>query len=402
MTSANAQNLGVRISENTISGSALAFEGIDITQGSTGAATLAVHDNTITAGGTGLDIARTAGTVTLTAFDDNVVLGSTTGSGIVVTGPSVAFDATPGGALDPVSGGITLVGASGNGVGGAGLTLTSVAGALDFVDLDVYARTIAALTVSGTGAFTGAAGTRITAPAGASVLSVVGGPAASLTNLTADLQLGGLSSTNSSSDGLLLNQVVGTFTAPASSAISNATGIDVTISGGTATVTYAGTITDDVGVLVSVTGTTGGTKSFTGAITDGNDGDGSGISLTGNTGATITFSGGLLLSTGANAAFTATGGGTVNVCDENPCNPAATGTLVNTLTTTTGTALNVANTTIGANKLEFRSISAERRVAANGIVLNTHRRHGGLDRHAAPAARIWRHDPEHHRARHYR
>jgi hypothetical protein len=56
------------------------------------------------------------------------------------------------------------------------------------------------------------------------------------------------------------------------------------------------------------------------------------------------------------------------VCDENPCNPASTGALVNTLTTTTGTALNVSNTTIGANKLEFRSISADG--ATNGIVLN--------------------------------
>ena len=33
-------------------------------------------------------------------------------------------------------------------------------------------------------------------------------------------------------------------------------------------------------------------------------------------------------------------------------------TIVNTITTTTGTALNVANTTIGASGLTFRSISA--------------------------------------------
>ena len=103
------------------------------------------------------------------------------------------------------------------------------------------------------------------------------------------------------------------MSAPAGSAITNATGTDFAISGGTATVTYNGTITDDVGQLVSVSGATGGTKSFGGAITDGNDGDGSGISLTNNTGATITFSGGLTLSTGANPAFAATGGGTVTV-----------------------------------------------------------------------------------------
>ena len=135
-----------------------------------------------------------------------------------------------------------------------------------------------------------------------------------------------------------LTNVAGTFTAPTTATITNATNADFNVSGGAATITYNGTITDDVGQLVSIANTTGGAKSFTGAITDGNDGDGNGISLTSNTGATITFSGGLLLSTGANAAFTATGGGTINVCDENPCNPAA-GALVNTITTTTGTAL---------------------------------------------------------------
>ena len=82
----------------------------------------------------------------------------------------------------------------------------------------------------------------------------------------------------------------------------------------------------------------GGTKDFNGNITDGGDGDGSGIALTTNTGATIRFDGGLTLATGANAAFAATGGGTVAVTDPTG---ATTG---NTLATTTGTALNIANT----------------------------------------------------------
>ena len=85
-----------------------------------------------------------------------------------------------------------------------------------------------------------------------------------------------------------------------------------------------------------------------------------------NTGGTITFTGGLTLSTGASAAFTATDGGTVNVCDENPCGGATP--VVSTLTTTTGTALNVANTTIGAGGLTFQSIASSG--AANGIVLS--------------------------------
>ncbi|HEX9943917.1 MAG TPA: hypothetical protein VGG03_18035, partial [Thermoanaerobaculia bacterium] len=68
------------------------------------------------------------------------------------------------------------------------------------------------------------------------------------------------------------------------------------------------------------------------------------------------------------------------VCDENPCNAGATGALINKITTTTGTALNVASTTIGSNNLEFRSISAGTAASgpANGIVLNTTGSSGGL------------------------
>ena len=58
-------------------------------------------------------------------------------------------------------------------------------------------------------------------------------------------------------------------------------------------------------------------------------------------------------------------GGTINV----------TGT-GNTITSTTGTALNVANTTIGASNLNFQSISANG--AANGIIVNNTGTSGGL------------------------
>jgi hypothetical protein len=374
--SADAATLGIRISENTVTGTGAVQAGLFLEASSSTTATLAVHDNTITANGAGIQIGRLAGTVYLTAFDDNVVTGATVGSGIVVAGPNVVFDATPGGALDTVPGGVTAIGAPGDGVGAAGLQLTSVTGDLAFTDLDIVAGNGAALSVTGTGAFSGAAGTRLTVASGAGALAATGGAAAVLSDLTTDLQLGGMSSANSAGSGVSLTNVGGTFSAPATAAITNAAGADFTVSGGAATVTYGGTITDDVGALVTISGTNGGTKSFTGAISDGGDGDGSGISLTGNTGATISFSGGLVLSTGANAAFTATGGGTVTVCDENPCNPGATGALVNSLTTTTGTALNVANTTIGTGRLEFRSISSNG--AASGIVLNDTGASGGL------------------------
>ena len=54
-------------------------------------------------------------------------------------------------------------------------------------------------------------------------------------------------------------------------------------------------------------------------------------------------------------------------------------TVVNTITTTTGTALNVANTTIGASGLTFRSIASNGLTAsAMVIILDTTGATGGL------------------------
>ncbi len=94
----------------------------------------------------------------------------------------------------------------------------------------------------------------------------------------------------------------------------------VDINGGSGSFSYSGPIsTSGAGRSVEVTNRTGGTATFSGAVTD----TGSGINLGSNTGATINFSGGITASTGTNAAFAASGGGTVNV----------TGS-ANTLTTT--------------------------------------------------------------------
>ena len=154
--------------------------------------------------------------------------------------------------------------------------------------------------------------------------------------------------------------------------IGNATTSDVTIasgsgtggcfllSGGSGAFNINATITSTVGRSVSISGRGTGVVTFSRAITD----TGTGILLDNNDQsgvATITFTGGLNLSTGANAAFAATNGGTVNATQDNT-------TIVNTLTTTTGTALNVNGTTIGGSGLTFRSISSNG--AANGIFLN--------------------------------
>jgi hypothetical protein len=158
---------------------------------------------------------------------------------------------------------------------------------------------------------------------------------------------------------------------------TNTSGAELLISGGTGLVGINSTvvISSNAGRSIDIQGrTTAGSSivALNGPITD----TGQGIFLDNNDGSTIAFRGGLSLSTGANPAFTATNGGTVEVCDENPCAASATGPVVNTITTTTGTALNVANTTIGGTGLTFRSISANG--GANGIVLNNTGTSAGL------------------------
>jgi uncharacterized repeat protein (TIGR01451 family) len=171
--------------------------------------------------------------------------------------------------------------------------------------------------------------------------------------------LDSVSTTASNNRGINLDGTTGTFTVNGGS-LAGITGSDVRINSGTVVFSYSGTINNTSGDSVEITNRTGGSATFSGAITD----TGTGITLTSNTGSTNTFSGGISLSTGTNPAFVATGGGTVNVTGNN------------VLTTTSATALNVANTTIGASGLTFRSIASNG--AVNGIILNTTGSSGGL------------------------
>jgi VCBS repeat-containing protein len=148
-------------------------------------------------------------------------------------------------------------------------------------------------------------------------------------------------------------------------AISGAGGDGIHISGGSGTLNFGTTsVTGSGGHSVSISGRTGGTTTIGGSVSD----SALGISLASNTGATIDFTGKLTASTGANAAFTAIGGGTVTAIGSG-----------STLTTTTGTALDVENTTIGFNGLKFQSISAGTTSGgpASGIDLNNTGTSGG-------------------------
>jgi hypothetical protein len=397
VTTNTATSGTVIIKNNTIR--AAGQEGIDVNllAGTTGTLVMDVQSNAITSTGNGFDVLTLAGAlqlnfsnnggilangagvqidgsasrlVTITGFANDMILGNAAGgTGINVT--NAIFDSAPATAgFQTVSGGTITIGSSVNGVGTSGLVLGSVSGDLGFTDVDIYARNGAALNLTGTGAFTGSAGMRLTTGVGVSTFEATNGPAASVSSATIDLQLSSLKSTNSTTTGVSLTSVsdgttAATFSAGAGS-ISGSTGTAFSVDGGNATISYAGTITNSAGRSVSVINRTADTATFSGAITATG---GTGIFLNNNTGSTNTFTGAISLSTGGSDAFTATGGGTVT------SNNAAS-----TLTTTGGVALNVANTTIGAAGLKFQTINAGTAGTgpSSGIVLNSTGASGSL------------------------
>ena len=140
---------------------------------------------------------------------------------------------------------------------------------------------------------------------------------------------------------------------------NNATSI--TLGGGNLVEYFSITNSAGSALLGNVAGSgTSTIKSIT--VTDGGNA-GSGVTISANVG-TLNFSD-LIVTTSSGNAFAATGGGsTINV---------TTGSNPNTLTSTTGTALNVTNTTIGASGMTFKSVAVTGNGAlpTNGIVLNT-------------------------------
>jgi Bacterial Ig domain/FG-GAP-like repeat/Putative Ig domain len=143
-------------------------------------------------------------------------------------------------------------------------------------------------------------------------------------------------------------------------AFSGATVAEVSIGAGDGTVNVGAAVTNTAGRAILIENRTGGAITFSGAVSDAG---GTGVYLNANSGASITFSGGLALSTGVNDAFVATGGGTIVATQNNT-------TIINTLATTFGAALRVANTEIGAAGLTFRSISGGTTNYSNGVVIS--------------------------------
>jgi len=370
----------------------------------TGFGTLTVNEVTLNGNGRALglttgtltgnfiDLDVTASTVGGVALDavggtwsvaNQVNIGSITGVGINVTNSTATTSLTfTGGAVVGITG-------AGNGIV---VTASNAAAVHNF-------GSVAITTANGTGLRVDASPVTITGAT--STIAATSGPAldATTANFVGGATFTTVSSTGSTGKGINLDTVTGALTMNGG-AIGTPTGIAFDLNAGAANVTYAGTVTSTAAArLIEVTARTGGTTTFSGNLS-GTGGTHTGINIANNTGGTVALSGTTkTLNTGANAAVTLatntgsninfTGGGlgitTTNGIGFNATGGAAgisvqTGGNPNTITTSTGTALNVNASTIAAGGLTFRSINVDGDDTnpANGIVLNNTGTNSGL------------------------
>ena len=317
----------------------------------------------------------TSGTLAVTL--DSIVAAGTTGINLVSqTGTFTS-------ALTKVSGtsstGINVTNSAGFSFGTTFVKKTSAGTAINLAT-NSGTTSFASLvdsTTSGTALLTSSAGT---VSIGGGLLHAVGGPAIDATSTTfSGAGFTSTTSTGSAGRGVSLTTVSGTL-ALGGGSIGTAATEDFFVSGGGGTITYGGNINNTASRSVSISGitggsitlsgsisdtgtgllvqnSTGGTVSFTGATKVFNTGANVAINLSTNTNATISFIDSVSVTTTTGNGLSATGGGTVSVIGTH-----------NSISSGSGTALNVQNTTIGASGLNFRSISANG--GTNGIVLS--------------------------------
>lgn len=354
-----------------------------------------------TAGGAALDLAN--GTLSAT-FGTLSSAGTAGQRGLSLVSIAGSLSATTTSLTNPTTDGIFV---SGSGAGtfqfGATSVTDSNSAAAPIADgVDVATSNsgatfqFASLSVTaddGVGLRANASGTLQIGGSSNSIVSN-GGPAVDIasTNLGSGATFANLTSTNSSGKGVNLDSVSGAFTANGGS-ISGPAGIGFDLNGGSSTVTYAGALSNTANApLIEVTSRSAGVATFSGTLSSTASGDGIRVSsnsagsvqftgsskvlttgadtavhLASNTGASIHFTGGgLAITTTTGAGFNAIGGASAVTVQG----------VSNTVTTTTGTALNVSATTIGASGLTFQRISQSG--GANAIVLSSPGSTGGL------------------------
>ncbi len=367
-----------------------------------------VNNFTITGGTIGVDGTTAAGNPTVLNLD----ISNTTGDGITLASfdrPDPT-DTDNDGATTEVAFNATVNNVNLNNIGGTGISLNAVTAAdltSPLVDLN-EAINISNVTVTG-GAGNGMSvtGTNVggtlainnyayngAASGTGGLLLQDGSGQANIANSSfTGGAAGGFGLQNNNSDGTTTVAATTTFSAvtgnavdvvggtpnmTVNSAITNAAGNAVNIDGvAGGTITANGNITNTGGRSIVVQNNTGGTVNLVGDVTD----TAQGILVNQNTGGTANFLGTYDLDTGANTAVTATnntgstvifngldidttsgsgfqalGGGTIGV------------TAGSTVTTTTGTGLDIQNVTIATSGAAFDSVTVNG--AANGIVVN--------------------------------
>jgi hypothetical protein len=326
----------------------------------------------ITGAGSATGISGTAVT-TATIGPNQLVQGNTAGvslsgaagGNITVAAPINGNTGTTVNVANRSSGTVTFSGNMTGSSANSAVTLASNAGAsVDFTGAVNLNSTAAAVT-----AFSASGGGTITAPNAANQVASFAGTGISLNGVNigaAGVTLNTVSSSiGGAANGILLTNVggAGSFTVSGGSITATTRGLDVDGGAGSITVNASLTTSGAAARSVELTNRTGGTVDINGAVNDTS----LGINLSTNGTGLVRLDGGVVASTGTSTAFNATGGGTI----------AVTGT-ANTLTTTTttGTALTVQNTTIHADDLTFRSVSANG--ATNGIVLTNTGASGSL------------------------
>ncbi|HEX8466469.1 MAG TPA: Ig-like domain-containing protein, partial [Allosphingosinicella sp.] len=377
-------------------------------------ADLVVAGSTLATAGSNSAITAASGTIVTLASGNTIAglnIGNGTGTANGIAGTAVGALTVNNVAVDAVGSALTLAAGA---IGGSGFTTVNSDGGTNNVSFTNVTGTVNL----GGGALTGASGASLNmvstgAPNGLNVTYAGGiaqGNAGALVNVnggsnghTGTLTLtGALSATSgaglvfNNADGIYniahdgtvsagsatLNNVVngvsitngsiGAFKFGTSTALQTASGTTLVVDGGNGNITFDGTITDDQGQLVKITNRSGGTIDFNGLLTDNSDGDG-GVSLAegsihlgGNTAGTFRFDGGINLSTGTNDALTSVNGAgsTATLVITDPA-----GATANKITTTSGQAIDIQNTTIGSGGLVFESVNVNG--AGVGINLNT-------------------------------
>ncbi|MBZ9997835.1 hypothetical protein [Mesorhizobium sp. BH1-1-4] len=254
-------------------------------------------------GAAALSIDGTGGTTTITRFDGLTIEGGAgSGSGIAIN--TATFDATPGGAINPVNGGNSTIGTAAARVNGNGISLTQVSGELDYGTLNIAND-------SGTGLLVDTKGppaTIFTLNSSGGSVDTTNGTALNLDPLTVGMTLDSVTATGGAS-GIIFDGVAGAFTVTGATNISGTSGAGIS-----AINTNAGTFTFNTVTVDNTSSTGGGIGWASGTLTvtglaNIDTTSGAGLSQTGGV---TNFNNGLTIDTGAGIGI-AGGNATMNI-----------------------------------------------------------------------------------------